>query len=378
MHICFITSEFPKKGYPHGGIGTFVATIAPELIKKGIKVSVVGINYTNNTEIENYGGITVYRLAPKNIKGLSWYFKAQTIANQIKQINLTDKIDIVEVAEAGLAFLPKLKNIKYVIRLHGGHHFFAEGENRGINWWKGFQEKRSFKKADAFIAVSNYVKNHTEKYLSYHDKPIIKINNPISLTKFQPIATTIVNKFNLVFVGTVCEKKGVKQLIQAFQLVKQKQKQAQLNIYGRDWFFPNGKSYITYLKEIFTKEELYQVNFKGVVSHDELPNIYQAAHLCVFPSHIETQGLVAPEAMAMEKCVVFSQTGPGKETITSYESGILCDPLSHQDIADKIIWAFNNTDEVIKIEKQARVVALQKFDLDKIIDQNIEFYKSIC
>ena len=112
MHICFITSEFPKHGFPHGGIGTFVATIAPELIKKGIKVSVVGINYTNNTEIENYGGITVYRLAPKNIKGLSWYFKAQTIANQIKQINLTDKIDIVEVAEAGLAFLPKLKNIK--------------------------------------------------------------------------------------------------------------------------------------------------------------------------------------------------------------------------------------------------------------------------
>ena len=64
----------------------------------------------------------------------------------------------------------KIKNIKYVIRLHGGHHFFAEAENRGINKWKGFQEKRSFKKADAFIAVSNYVKNHTATYLSYYNK----------------------------------------------------------------------------------------------------------------------------------------------------------------------------------------------------------------
>lgn len=60
------------------------------------------------------------------------------------------EFDLVEGAELS-AFLPKIKEIKYIIRLHGGHHF-AEGENRGINWWKGFQEKRSFKKADAFIA----------------------------------------------------------------------------------------------------------------------------------------------------------------------------------------------------------------------------------
>ena len=27
MHICFLTSEYPKIGFPHGGIGSFVKTI---------------------------------------------------------------------------------------------------------------------------------------------------------------------------------------------------------------------------------------------------------------------------------------------------------------------------------------------------------------
>ena len=61
-------------------------------------------------------------------------------------------INSIEGAELSFAFLPKIKDIKYVIRLHGGHHFFAVAENREINKWKGFQEKRSFKKADAIIS----------------------------------------------------------------------------------------------------------------------------------------------------------------------------------------------------------------------------------
>ena len=73
----------------------------------------------------------------------------------IKEIHSTEPIDVIETSELGLAFLEKIKSVKYIIRLHGGHHFFSEAENRGINWWKGWQEKRSFKKADAFIAVFN-------------------------------------------------------------------------------------------------------------------------------------------------------------------------------------------------------------------------------
>ena len=169
MHICFLTNEFPKEGFPHGGIGSFVRTLAVAFVKQGVKVSVVGMNYTENDENETIDGVTIYRLQKSKVKGLAWYYNSKAINEKIKNIHNLDLIDIVEASELGLAFINKIKNIKYIIRLHGGHHFFAESENRGIDKWKGFQEKRSFKKADAFIAVSKYVKKHTENYLSYNN-----------------------------------------------------------------------------------------------------------------------------------------------------------------------------------------------------------------
>ncbi|WP_310556199.1 glycosyltransferase family 4 protein [Flavobacterium sp.] len=379
MHICFITNEYPKTGFPHGGIGSFVKTISQELVENGVKVSVVGINYANNYEEYSEDGIDIYRLKKSNVKGLAWYFNSKEIQKKIKEIHNKNAIDIVETSELGLAFIKKNKAIKYLIRLHGGHHFFAESENRSINKWKGFQEKRSFIKADAFVAVSHYVKSHTEKYLSYHNKRVERINYPINTNLFKSLnAKVIPNK--IVFAGTVCEKKGVRQLIQAFPKVIQAFPNATLDIYGRDWFFPDGSSYIEMLKDT----ELTKINevsesicFKGIIPYEQIPLKYAEAQVCVFPSHMETQGLVAPEAMAMEKMVIFTKLGPGPETIVDYETGLLCNPKDSNDIAEKIIWVFQNQEKVSQIEKKAREFVMGKYDLKKIVQKNIEFYQSI-
>jgi len=379
MHICFITHEYPKVGFPHGGIGSFVKTIATALIQNNVQVSVVGINYaaTNEKEIDN--GVSIYRLKKSTVRGLAWYYNSKAINKKIEEIHTQNPISIIEASELGLAFINKLKDIKYIIRLHGGHHFFAEAENRKINPWKGFQEKRSFKKADAFIAVSKYVKTHTEKYLNYNDKPIAYINYPINTELFKPIAGQEEAR-RIVFAGTVCEKKGVRQLIQAFPLVKKQFPTATLEIYGRDWLYPNGNSYTEMLKE----KELPQlgelsrdIHFRGAVAYDKIPSRYAEAAVCVFPSHVETQGLVAPEAMAMEKAVVFSMLGPGPETIINYETGLLCDPHNPFDIAEKISWFFLNQDKKEAIQKKARVFVLTKYGLESIVKQNRMFFESI-
>ncbi len=379
MHICFLTNEFPKEGFPHGGIGSFVRTLAVAFVKQGVKVSVVGMNYTENDENETIDGVTIYRLQKSKVKGLAWYYNSKAINEKIKNIHNLDLIDIVEASELGLAFINKIKNIKYIIRLHGGHHFFAESENRGIDKWKGFQEKRSFKKADAFIAVSKYVKKHTENYLSYNNKTITFINNPIDTLLFRPIEGQEVAR-RIVFAGTLCEKKGVRQLIQAFLLVIKQFPQATLDIYGRDWFYPDGSSYLAMLKEKEISkfgETAQHVHFHGAIAYNEIPSKYAQAEVCVFPSHMETQGLVAPEAMAMEKAVVFTKLGPGPETITDYETGLLCDPHNPKDIADKISWFFLNQEKKRVIGNKASAFVMKKYGLNTIVNQNRFFFESI-
>lgn len=376
MHICFLTNEYPKEGFPHGGIGSFVKTLASALVKNGIKVSIIGLNYASNNETDSIDGVHIYCLKRSTIKGFSWYFNFKKINKKIKQIHTQNPINIIESSELGFAFINKIKNIKYIIRLHGGHHFFAEAENRGINKWKGFQEKRSFSKADGFIAVSQYVKKHTEKYLSFNNKPIAYISNPIDPHFFKPIIGNE-SENKIVFAGTVCEKKGVRQLIQAFPLVKKEFPDATLEIYGRDWFFPDGSSYMQMLKEKELPElgEIVKdIHFHGNIPYTDIPKVYAQAAVCVFPSHMETQGLVAPEAMAMEKAVVFTKLGPGPEAIEDFKTGLLADPHNSKDIAEKIIWFFENPDKAIEIGKQARKFVLQKFDIEVIVKQNIEVY----
>jgi len=379
MHICLLTNEYPKTGFSHGGIGSFVKTISQQLVKNNIKVTVIGINYTPNYEELIEDGVCVYRLKKSNIKGLIWYFNSNAIQSKIREIHKRDPIDIIETSESGLAFINKINKIKYIIRLHGGHHFFSEAENRKINFWKGFQEKRSFKKADAFIPVSNYVKIHTNKFLSFNNKPVELINSPINIDFFSP-KNTVVKKHSIVFVGCVCEKKGVRQLIQSFPFVKEQFPEAILEIYGRDWFYPDGNSYTSKLIE----NELPKlgaikkdVHFHGLVSYDKIPEKYAQAHVCVFPSHMETQGLVAPEAMAMKKVVVFTTKGPGPETISEYETGLLCNPFNPVDIAEKINWVFSNKEKAIEIENNARAFVVDKFSADAITKKNLEFYKKI-
>lgn len=379
MHICFITHEYPKPGFPHGGLGSFVKTIGEALATKGIRVSVVGMNYTSHYEETTTSGVSVYRLKRSTVKGLSWWLNSKAVTAKIGEIHKQHPIDIVETAELGLAFLHKIKEIQYVIRLHGGHHFFAQAENRGINWWKGFQEQRSFAKADAFIAVSKYVKTHTEKYLSYRNKPLGYIFNPINTDLFHPIAIPTV-PFQIVFAGTVCEKKGVRQLLQAFPVVKEKFPAATLEIYGRDWLFPDGSSY----RQMLVEKELPKlgdfasaVHFHGAIAFESLPTKYAQAQVCVFPSHMETLGLVAPEAMAMGKPVIFTDKGPGPEIITDTVTGLLCNPLDPQDIAEKILWVFEHEALASEMGEKASRNISSRFAVNAVLNKNIDFFKSL-
>ncbi len=381
MHICFLTHEYPKEGFPHGGIGTFIKTISKAYVNKGHKVSVVGINnYSNQEEVLISDGVTIHRLKPLKIKGLTWMFNSKSINIRIKKIHNQAPIDIIETPELGLAFLNKLSSIKYVIRLHGGHHFFSEVEKRNINWWKGFQEKKSFKKADAFIAVSNYVKEHTSKYLSYDDKKIQIIKYPINLEVFYPKPDINVSENTILFAGTICEKKGIRQLILAMKKVLNLFPDIKLEIYGRDWFFKDGRSYIEFLKkEVIPslEEKAKNIIFQGSISLNELANKYAASTLCVFPSLMETQGLVVPEAMAMEKLVIFSNCGPGPETITHKKTGLLCNPYEIESISENIIWGLNNIEKRKIIERNARQFIIDNYNIENIVTYNIEFYNSI-
>ncbi len=379
MNICFLTHEYPKPGLNPGGVGVFLQTFLPELVKNGLQVTVLGANNSNTYEESNIDGVRIIRIPNPRIPGISWWWIAKGLNRKIKELHEEKAFDIVEGSELAFAFLEKPEGVKFIIRLHGGHHFFAEAENRRVHFWKGLQEKKSFEKADGFIAVSDYVYLHTGKLLSYNDKPVKKIRYGIDTLKFNfSPDTTNPNPHSLVFVGTVCEKKGVENLVLAILEVKKKYPNVQLDIYGKDWYYPNGDSYKEMIRNKIKKKLGSQVRIHPPVPHEKIPDIYRSAEICIFPSFMETQGIVAPEAMSMGKIVVFTDRGPGPETIQHGVNGFLCNPLEVSSIASAIDEAFCAFGRKKEISYAARTTVQENFGFDVIIDENISFYRLIA
>lgn len=374
MKLCFLSHEYPKPGLNPGGIGIFLKTVAPELVKLGNEVTILGANNSNSYEEYWDEGVRVVRLANPQIPGINWWILARKLRDKIIEI----APDIVEGSELSFAFLSKIPGVKKIIRLHGGHHFFAESEKRKINPWKGYQEKKSFKNADGFIAISNYVRQHTSTMLSFHGKPVALIRNIVDTNKFffSPISSNP-NPFSILFVGTVCEKKGVGNLVKAIDLVRTNYPEVHLDIYGRDWVFPDGKSYKELIKNQIKGDLERHITIYDPVPHDQIPKVYQKTGICIFPSLMETQGLVAPEAMSMGKIVIFTDKGPGPETICHGVNGFLCNPHDMNNIAAVIEEAFAAVDRKEELAKAARARVMDLFSMEKNLEQNIRFYRDV-
>ena len=377
MHILFLTNEYPKINKNHGGIGTFVQTLGKELVKHGKNVTVLGIGSVSNIEF-NDSGINVISLSKSSWRFASFIDNFLRINKTIKKINNINKIDIVEAPELQFAFIRKIENIKYVIRLHGGHHFFSISENRSVNWWKGFQEKKSFKKADYVVGVSKYVLDHTAEYINFKLKEKGVIFNPANLDKFHEVDYNKLNKGRIFFAGTVCEKKGIRQLIQAMPQIKKEIPNAHLVVAGRDWFFPeSGKSYTEFVKQFIPEDLENDIVFLGPLDNEVIPNYIEESEVCCYPSHMEAMPLAWIEVMAMGKSFVGSKMGPGLEIIDHGNNGLLCDPLDPNDIAEKVIFMLKNPKEAKVMGLNARKFAIDSFSLEVIGNKNLDFYKSI-
>jgi glycosyltransferase involved in cell wall biosynthesis len=378
MHIVFLTSEYPKKGFPHGGVGTVVQNMARGLVKNGLTVSIIGLNYIQKDEVEDDHGVIIYRYKPKKVKLITWYLNFQTFNKALKELNSKQPIDIVESTELGLAFIQKLKGVKYLIRMNGGHHFFAESENRKINWWKGYQEKRSFKKADHVIGVSEYVVKHTSKYLNFKDKYKGVFYNLANLERFQPTINPKTIKGRIFFAGSICEKKGIRQLILAMEKVIDEFPSAHLVIAGRDTIIKEtGKSYLEFLKTSIPDAHKEKIIFLGNVENNKLSKEIDKSEVCVYPSHMEAMPLAWLEVLSMGKPFIGSKLGPGLEVVKDKQTGLLCNPHDIKDISDAIILILGNPSLAREFGRNALNDIKARFSKKELLKKNILLYYDI-
>ena len=373
MHVCFLCNEYPPGR--HGGVGSFTQTLSRALSARGHQVSVVGIYPPERQGEEDDQGVRVLRLAHASLPGSGFLVNGLKLRQTLARLQREAPIDILEGPENGLALIPADFPASKIIRMNGGHRFFAKTLGNPTSPWRGWLEQRAFARADQLCEVSKYVAETTRELLHLGQRDIEILPNPVDIELFRPRPGIAEERGLILFVGTVCEKKGVRQLVQAMPRIVALAPEAKLWIAGRDWHDPQtGASFIEQLRGLIPPDLTERIIFKGPVEHALLPELIAQASVCVYPSHMEALPLAWLEGLAMGKAVVASETGPGAEVVEDGDSGLLCNPYEPDSIADKIIELLKNDDLRRRLGKQARLRAVNHFSIDKLVGRNEEFY----
>ena len=377
LHICFLCNEYPPQR--HGGIGSFTQTLARELVRHGHSVSTVGLYPIAATSREDDEGVAVIRVPEGRVPGFriaSNYIRIQRV---LRDLQRERRIDVLEGAERSFCLVSPGLAVPKLIRMHGGHVFFRVALGQAPNRQKVMEERRSFRVATHLCAVSRFVGETTRDYLGLGPRPIPVISNPVDLRIFYPRDPTLEEDGLIVYVGTIIEKKGIRQLLEAMPLVLKQHPSARLVAYGNDTADPaTGESFTEILRSRIPPEAQGRIEFAGPVRRDLLPGLIAKASICVYPSHMEALPIAWVEGLAMGKAVVASETGPGPEVLEHGVSGLLCDPHDPAAIAAALLRFLRDRDLRIRFGRAARDRAEKLFALERLVDENVAFYRRCC
>jgi glycosyltransferase involved in cell wall biosynthesis len=374
MHICFLCNEYPPSR--HGGIGSLTQTLGRALTRNGCRVTVAGVYPIGKAIREEDEGVSVIRLPHSGVRGASSVINGYKLVRALKALNRQSPIDVVDGPELSFADFSLSGPATKVIRMNGGHHFVSTALGQRPAIWKGWQERRSFARANELCAVSEFVAETTREMLKLGNRPIEILPAPVDTERFKPRPEIHEEDGLIVFTGALCETKGVRQLIQAMPQIVAKIPRARLLIIGRDSVDPlTGASFKSLLKKLITPALKSRIEFGNFIENRLLPEILSRASVCVYPSHVEAHGIAVIESMAMGKAVVASRTGPGQELVEDDISGMLCNPHSPASIATKVINLLEDSQLRRQIGARARLRAVSKFSIETQLRPNIEFYQ---
>jgi glycosyltransferase involved in cell wall biosynthesis len=102
------------------------------------------------------------------------------------------------------------------------------------------------------------------------------------------------------------------------------------------------------------------VRLLGFLPRPDLAKLYASADVCVFPSHTETCGLVALEAMASGVAVIAADAGGLRESLQQDVSGVLVSPHDPNGYADAIAALVRDPARRFALGAAARERALER------------------
>ncbi len=186
----------------------------------------------------------------------------------------------------------------------------------------------------------------------------------------------------VLFVGRIEPLKGVDTLIHAMccLTLKDRSRPVHLAIIGGDPSASREKmtAEMRRLQALCDELALGQtVVFLGKRDQDKLPYYYSAAEVLVMPSHYESFGMVALEAMACGTPVIASEVGGLAYLVRDGKTGFTIPAEEPEKLCEKISWLLNDKELHERMSAQAAEYA-RDYAWEKIAAQIVGEYEKLA
>lgn len=359
--------------HPGGVQSGHITHLERQLTRMGHEVKVIA---PASKPIDYLGDRFIQIGKPRSIPSSGSIIRISTsfrLASVIKEVLNREKFDIVHLHEP---FMPMLCSavLRFSNAVNIGTFHAADGKP-GYTFGRPISTimlRRRRRKLDGKIAVSRPAMNYASKYVpgQYEIIP-----NGVDIGRFTPDVTPMEKfcdgKQNILFLGRLEHRKGLKYLLEAYQQVKQEIPDSRLIVAGPGTRLRKG--YDRWIK----RNHLEDVVFVGYISEEDKPRYFKTADIYCAPStgH-ESQGIVLLEGMAVGTPIVASNIEGYAGVITHGQEGLLVPPKNSSELAKALIFLLKDKSLRQQMGAKGRATA-EQYSWERIARKVVDFYTSV-
>ena len=303
MNILMVSDDFLPAAT---GVGSHLKVVAPLLVERGHNVSILTSRRDGEPEFEMHEGVKVFRA--KSIKTFGFY-QAMPSKALINKILDDEKIELVHhhylsvmlsrvFREAETRQLPQIYTYHMTV-----DHLTQPLMMRPL---RPLLSRLILHYCNKFGRIMVPSQALTDQVIAGGvTVPTFFVSNPVIFNGDEaPVKPPgLENPFVVFFAGRLNPEKNVPFLLKGFfEFITQSGRDAELRIAGM------GSSRADYERECERLKISDKVSFLGFLNHEQIAEQYAQCDVFVLPSLVETQGLVAMEAMRFSKPVIVADT----------------------------------------------------------------------
>ena len=398
MRILAITAFYPP--FHHGGYELRCKDVLEGLSQKGHEICLITNQVASNNVSDHKEPFSVLRILSLKPSGGNVFYQIHSDKNDLKKIEKSvesfrpDLIYLWHIQNLSDAILPYLadKNVPIVYDEGGnGLIFFTRLQKRGLYFYKNDQD--SFLKRWLKQGVKNYahlisggrivpdwdwpvqmkvyfnsksnVEHARKMKVPLGDEVVIHSGIDISRFPFQA-RSKISSPVRIVIPARIKELKGCKDGIFLVDELRKRNIPAKLLIIGE----VQSEAYYNELVKITNDLELSgSVEFRPMVSQEELRAIYQQTDICFFTSYFKTGFSRVPLEAIASGCLVITYGNEGSgESVIQGVSGFIVKEGDVKGVVDWIEKMINEPTNYNELLKAARKEVERNFNNEKYID----------